>query len=106
MNSISNARELGGYKTRDGKTVRKGVLLRTASLTEASQEELASLIEKYKMAAIIDLRASYELAEKPEPVVDKPIEEQIKEPSVNVSEYNTIKVSDTTSAGPISPNLA
>ena len=70
MNSISNARELGGYKTRDGKTVRKGVLLRTASLTEASQEELASLIEKYKLAAIIDLRASYELAEEPEPVVE------------------------------------
>ena len=30
------------------------------------------------------------LLPKPEPVVDKPIEEQIKEPSVNVSEYNTI----------------
>ena len=29
---------------------------------------------------------------KPEPVVDKPIEEQIKEPSVNVSEYNTINL--------------
>ena len=28
----------------------------------------------------------------PEPVVDKPIEEQIKEPSVNVSEYNTINL--------------
>lgn len=29
---------------------------------------------------------------KPEPVVDRPIEEQIKEPSVNVSEYNTINL--------------
>ena len=34
IKSISNARELGGYKTMDGKRVREGVLLRTASLTD------------------------------------------------------------------------
>lgn len=70
MRSISNARELGGYQTRDGKTVRKGVLLRTAALTDASQEDLDSLICDYKLSAVIDLRASYELAEEPEPVLD------------------------------------
>ena len=70
MSTISNARELGGYQTRDGKTVREGVLLRTAALTDASQEELDSLINNYNLAAIIDMRASYELAEDPEPAVD------------------------------------
>ena len=70
MSTISNARELGGYQTRDGKTVRKGVLLRTAALTDASQEELDSLINDYNLTAIIDMRASYELAEDPEPAVD------------------------------------
>ena len=70
MRSISNARELGGYKTIDGKTVRKGVLLRSAALTDASQEELDSLIRDYKLSAVIDMRASYELAEEPEPVLD------------------------------------
>ena len=69
MSTISNARELGGYKTRDGKTVREGVLLRTAALTEASREELDSLVRQYHLSAIIDLRAGYELAEEPEPVV-------------------------------------
>lgn len=44
MSTISNARELGGYKTKDGKTIRKGVLLRTAALTDASQEELVITI--------------------------------------------------------------
>lgn len=70
LSTISNARELGGYQTRDGKNVRKGVLLRTAALTDASQEELDSLINNYKLAAIIDMRASYELADDPEPVLD------------------------------------
>ena len=70
MSSISNARELGGYKTRDGKTVREGVLLRSAALTEASQEEVDHLINHYNLAAVIDLRASYELAEEPEPQFD------------------------------------
>ena len=70
MSTISNARELGGYQTRDGKTVRKGVLLRTGALTDASQEELDSLINDYNLTAIIDMRASYELAEDPEPAVD------------------------------------
>lgn len=70
MSTISNARELGGYKTRDGKTVREGVLLRSAALTEASREELDSLVKDYRLAAIVDMRASYELEEEPEPVVD------------------------------------
>ena len=70
LHTISNARELGGYKTIDGKTIRHGVLLRTAALTNASQEELDSLINNYNLSAIIDLRASYELAEDPEPVLD------------------------------------
>ena len=70
MGTIANARELGGYKTRDGKTIREGVLLRTAALTEASPEELRCLIDQFHLAAIIDLRASYERAREPEPAVE------------------------------------
>ena len=57
LSTIANARELGGYKTMDGKTVCEGVLLRTAVLTDASQEELDYLIHHHKLAAVIDLRA-------------------------------------------------
>lgn len=70
MNSVSNARELGGYKTMDGKRVRKGVLIRTASLKDVSQEELDSLLKDHRLTAVIDLRASYELVEDPEPVIE------------------------------------
>lgn len=70
ISTILNARELGGYKTRDGKSIRKGVLFRTAALTDASREELDSLIGDYNLAATIDLRADYEVVSDPEPVLD------------------------------------
>ena len=37
MHTVSNARQLGGYKTQDGKTVREDVLLRTAALTDMTR---------------------------------------------------------------------
>ena len=47
LTGIGNARELGGYRSSDGRTVRRGVLLRTASLAGATEEDLRTLREKY-----------------------------------------------------------
>ena len=67
VSTISNARELGGYKTLDGKTVRRGKLFRSGALTDATSEDIAFLKETYRLFAIIDMRASYETATAPEP---------------------------------------
>ena len=67
MESISNARELGGYTGFEGKKVVPGRLLRTAALSDASERDLDRLVNEYDLRLIIDLRATNEAEEKPDP---------------------------------------
>ena len=69
VTGIQNARELGGYATQDGTQVKKGLLLRTAQLGEATPEELQKLAETYHVAHVIDMRNSKEVASSPEAAV-------------------------------------
>lgn len=66
LKSIGNARELGGLPVGD-KTVRHGVLLRTAGLATASEEDLAELQEVYGVAVVADFRMTYEREQNPDP---------------------------------------
>ncbi|MBQ6537700.1 MAG: tyrosine-protein phosphatase [Eubacterium sp.] len=59
FNSVGNARELGGIRIGD-KTIKKGALIRTASLAGISSEEKTILEEKYQVAYVVDLRMSLE----------------------------------------------
>lgn len=63
---VNNARELGGYPAADGKTVRHGVLLRTARLSGSTDDDLRRLKEVYRLARIIDLRSDEEINGSPE----------------------------------------
>ena len=59
-----NVRDLGGYRTADGRTTRWRTFLRADSLHRLSAESQASLID-YGLQAAIDLRGSSELEERP-----------------------------------------
>ena len=65
---VGNARELGGYRIGD-KTVRKGRLLRTGKLTQATPEAITLLSEKYRVQAIVDFRMSSEEHNNPDPEI-------------------------------------
>ncbi len=65
---IGNARDLGGYAVGD-KTVRPGLLLRTARLDQAEPAALARLQQVYRLQTIVDFRMSEEQQARPDPVV-------------------------------------
>ena len=63
---IINARDLGGLTTRERKTIRKGLLLRSANLSQATEADLTKLRQDYRLSAVIDLRTAVERKEKPD----------------------------------------
>ena len=68
LKSIGNARELGGFPV-DGKTVKRGLLLRASSLAALSAEDRRVLETVYRVAAVVDFRMSFERERFPDPVI-------------------------------------
>lgn len=66
LTGVSNARDIGGYKTADGKTVKAGMLLRTGALGGATDADKKILTDTYHVKIIIDLRCDSEIAQSPE----------------------------------------
>ena len=67
--SLRNARELGGIVLRDGRRVRRGLLLRTTRLYEATEEDLRRLREDYRLSLILDMRGESEIRRAPDPAL-------------------------------------
>jgi protein-tyrosine phosphatase len=65
FDAIPNARDLGGIAVADGRTVRPGLLLRGASLENASDADIARLETEFRLRHIVDLRDVGERAERP-----------------------------------------
>lgn len=69
LTGVGNARELGGYASADGRTVRHGVLLRTAALGNATGDDIQRLLDVYHLSVVIDLRSSFETESAPDPEI-------------------------------------
>ena len=65
---IGNARELGGCRIGEH-SVKRGVLIRTASLGHATKEDLEKLQNTYRIRQYVDLRMDSELKGQPDPEI-------------------------------------
>ena len=63
LEGVGNARELGGYRTEDGRTVRRGVLLRTAAPNNASPNDCRKLRDEFRLSKVLDFRTRFEIAQ-------------------------------------------
>ena len=70
LTGVGNARELGGYKAADGKTVKRGVLLRSARLRDATEDDVQKLTEDYHLGVIVDLRGADETENAPDVLIE------------------------------------
>jgi protein-tyrosine phosphatase len=65
LTSVHNARQLGGYKIGDQR-IKDNLLLRTAKISELSEEDSALLCDKYKVQCIYDFRGKTESLSAPD----------------------------------------
>lgn len=70
LEGVSNARQLGGYTTEDGRTVKDGVLLRTGALSGATEADIDRLVNEYNLGYVVDFRTSSEIASALDPEID------------------------------------
>jgi protein-tyrosine phosphatase len=59
--SVTNFRDIGGYRTPQGRTVAWRRIYRSGELARISQEEYDRLIKEIRLNAIVDLRSDFEI---------------------------------------------
>ncbi|WP_207694740.1 protein-tyrosine phosphatase [Enterococcus sp. DIV0212c] len=71
MVTITNFRDIGGIKNKDGKQIKKDVFLRSGELSNLTKEDERRLETTYRLGKIIDLRSEAEVEERPDMSVPK-----------------------------------
>lgn len=66
IDSVVNARQLGGYIAADGRKVKDNVLIRTGKLDNISDEDAQKLKEQYNLKSVIDFRMDSERKSEPD----------------------------------------
>lgn len=69
FSGLVNFRDLGGYKTKDGKTVKWGKLYRSDGLNSLTDEDKVSFLN-LGIKSIFDYRTKEEVDKKPDPILD------------------------------------
>lgn len=69
LTAIPNARDLGGYKTVEGKRIKPKKLIRSGTLGALIEEDIRILVEDYNLKTIIDLRTDTERSQNPDPEI-------------------------------------
>lgn len=93
MVTITNFRDIGGIKNKEGKQVKKDVFLRSGELSKLTKEDEQRLETTYRLGKIIDLRSEAEVEERPDMSVPKTeyihidILEDIRDEGASISDF-------------------
>ncbi|WP_051271321.1 tyrosine-protein phosphatase [Shimazuella kribbensis] len=68
LKGTTNFRDLGGYQTKDGQTVKWGYLFRSDELIKLTEED-KQYLQNSGLKTIVDYRTNNEVAQKPDPVI-------------------------------------
>lgn len=91
LKGAMNVRDLGGYRTTDGKTIKSGRIIRSASLANLTKADQQKLTRTCNLKYDVDLRTPMEMKAAPDPTVAGV--DFIKDPvfkNVNTSSNQTI----------------
>ncbi len=70
LQGANNTRDLGGFKTVDGKVIKKHRLIRSGELAKLTYSDVQVLKNEYGLKKIVDLRTDMEVSHKPDPEIE------------------------------------